>query len=83
MHPHIEIRRERGCRIDPARPTIIATGPLTSDALALNIARLTGSERLFFYDSISPIVDAHTVDRAIAFPASRYDESLDRGRLSI
>jgi methylenetetrahydrofolate--tRNA-(uracil-5-)-methyltransferase len=41
---------------------IIATGPLTSDALA-EIARLTGSERLFFYDSISPIVDAESVDQ--------------------
>src|SRR6202035_2948555 len=40
-------------------------------------ARLTGSDRLFFYDSISPIVDAHTVDKSIAFPASRYDKSLD------
>jgi methylenetetrahydrofolate--tRNA-(uracil-5-)-methyltransferase len=76
-HPRIEIRREEITEIDPGGLTIIATGPLTSDALAMNIARLTGSDRLFFYDSISPIVDAHTVDRAIAFPASRYDKSLD------
>jgi methylenetetrahydrofolate--tRNA-(uracil-5-)-methyltransferase len=76
-HPRIEVRREEIAEIDPAQLTIIATGPLTSDALAGNIARLTGSERLFFYDSISPIVDGHTVDRAIAFPASRYDKSLD------
>ena len=61
----------------PAQLTIVATGPLTSDALATDIARLTGSGRLFFYDSISPIVDGHTVNRAIAFPASRYDKSLD------
>jgi methylenetetrahydrofolate--tRNA-(uracil-5-)-methyltransferase len=45
--------------------------------LAANIATLTGSDRLFFYDSISPIVDASTIDRSIAFPASRYDKSLD------
>jgi methylenetetrahydrofolate--tRNA-(uracil-5-)-methyltransferase len=76
-HPRIEIRREEIAEIDPARLTIIATGPLTSDALAANIARLTGSDRLFFYDSISPIVDGHTVDQAIVFPASRYDKSLD------
>jgi methylenetetrahydrofolate--tRNA-(uracil-5-)-methyltransferase len=76
-HPRIEVRREEVAEIDPAQLTIIATGPLTSDALAANIARLTGSERLFFYDSISPIVDGHTVDRTIAFPASRYDKSLD------
>ena len=76
-HPGIEIRREEVTEIDPAELTIVATGPLTSDALAANIARLTGSDRLFFYDSISPIVDAHTVDQTIAFPASRYDKSLD------
>jgi methylenetetrahydrofolate--tRNA-(uracil-5-)-methyltransferase len=76
-HPSIEIRREEIQEIDPERLTIIATGPLTSDALAQSIARLTGSGRLFFYDSISPIVDAHTIDRNIAFLASRYDKSLD------
>jgi methylenetetrahydrofolate--tRNA-(uracil-5-)-methyltransferase len=76
-HPSIEIRREEIEEIDPDRLTIIATGPLTSDALAQSISRLTGSGRLFFYDSISPIVDAHTIDRNIAFPASRYDKSLD------
>jgi methylenetetrahydrofolate--tRNA-(uracil-5-)-methyltransferase len=76
-HPRIEIRREEISEIDPAQITIVATGPLTSDTLATNIARLTGSDRLFFYDSISPIVDGHTVDRTIAFPASRYDKSLD------
>jgi methylenetetrahydrofolate--tRNA-(uracil-5-)-methyltransferase len=76
-HRHIQIRREEFSRIDPASVTIVATGPLTSDALASNIGHLTGAGRLFFYDSISPIVDAHTIDRTIAFPASRYDKSLD------
>ena len=76
-HPRIEIRREEISVADPAQLTIVATGPLTSDTLATNIARLTGSDRLFFYDSISPIVDGHTVDRAVAFPASRYDKSLE------
>jgi methylenetetrahydrofolate--tRNA-(uracil-5-)-methyltransferase len=76
-HPRIEIRREEMTDVDPAHPTIVATGPLTSDNLASGIGRLTGSGRLFFYDSISPIVDAQTIDRAIAFPASRYDKSLD------
>ena len=60
--------------------SIIATGPLTSDALAAEIARLTGSDRLFFYDSISPIVDADTVDTSIAFWASRYGKSHRRHR---
>jgi len=76
-HPRIEVRREEMADVDPEHPTIIATGPLTSDDLASGISRLTGSGRLFFYDSISPIVDAQTIDRAIAFPASRYDKSLD------
>jgi methylenetetrahydrofolate--tRNA-(uracil-5-)-methyltransferase len=56
---------------------IIASGPLTSDALTGEIARITGSERLFFYDAISPIVDAHTIDMSVAFRASRYGKSLD------
>jgi len=50
---------------------------LTSSALAANLTQFTGTDRLFFYDSISPIVDAHTIDRSIAFAASRYDKSLD------
>ena len=82
-HPRIEIRREEVREVPaPGRDgitiiTIIATGPLTSDALADEIARLTGSGRLFFYDSISPIVEADSVDQAIAFRASRYGKSLD------
>jgi methylenetetrahydrofolate--tRNA-(uracil-5-)-methyltransferase len=79
-HPRIEIRREE-VREAPdngvAGITIIATGPLTSDAFAQEIGRLTGSGRLFFYDSISPIVEAESVDQTIAFRASRYDKSLD------
>ncbi len=76
-NPLIEIRREEVTAFDPAAIQIIATGPLTSDALALEIAHLTGSDRLYFYDSISPIVDAETVNTAIAFRASRYGKSLD------
>jgi methylenetetrahydrofolate--tRNA-(uracil-5-)-methyltransferase len=76
-HRLIEIRREEVAAIDPGRVTIIATGPLTSGKLAAEIGRLTGSGRLYFYDSISPIVDASTINREIAFAASRYDKSLD------
>ena len=75
--PNIEIRRGEVTALPEGEPVIIATGPLTSDALAVEIARLTGSERLFFYDSISPIVDAESIDMSIAFRASRYGKSID------
>jgi methylenetetrahydrofolate--tRNA-(uracil-5-)-methyltransferase len=73
----IEIRREEITSLDPGNIWIIASGPLTSDALAQEIARITGSERLYFYDSISPIVDGDSIDTSIAFRASRYGKSLD------
>jgi methylenetetrahydrofolate--tRNA-(uracil-5-)-methyltransferase len=76
-HPRIEIRREEVREVPGAGICIVATGPLTSDALAEEIGRITGSGRLFFYDSISPIVEADSVDQSIAFRASRYDKSLD------
>jgi methylenetetrahydrofolate--tRNA-(uracil-5-)-methyltransferase len=75
--PLIELRREEVTRVPEHGITIVATGPLTSDVLAADIARLTGSDRLYFYDSISPIVDAATIDMTIAFRASRYGKSLD------
>jgi methylenetetrahydrofolate--tRNA-(uracil-5-)-methyltransferase len=73
----IELRREEATTIADQAITIVATGPLTSGALAGEIGRLTGAERLFFYDSISPIVEADSVDLSIAFRASRYGKSLD------
>ena len=76
--PNIELRREEVTAI-PEGIVVIATGPLTSDAFAAAIARLTGSERLFFYDAISPIVVAASIDLSIAFRASRYGKSLDGG----
>lgn len=75
--PRIEIQREEVTALDPDRIWIIASGPLTSDALAAEVARITGAQRLFFYDSISPIVDSESIDRSIAFAASRYGKSLD------
>ena len=75
--PLIEIRREEVTALDPDKIWIVASGPLTSEALAGEIARITGSQRLFFYDSISPIVDAESIDTSIAFAASRYGKSID------
>jgi methylenetetrahydrofolate--tRNA-(uracil-5-)-methyltransferase len=76
-NPFIELRRDEATSIAEDAITIIATGPLTSAALAEEIARITGTERLYFYDSISPIVDAGSIDLSIAFRASRYGKSLD------
>lgn len=72
--PLISIRREEICRIEEGQITIIATGPLTSDALSEEIARLSGSSHLYFYDSISPIVEADSIDMAKVYLAARYDK---------
>ena len=74
--PLIEVRREE-VSVLPDGIAVVATGPLTSDALAAEIGRLTGTGRLYFYDAISPIVEADSVDLGIVFRASRYGKSLD------
>ncbi|MEK6299428.1 MAG: methylenetetrahydrofolate--tRNA-(uracil(54)-C(5))-methyltransferase (FADH(2)-oxidizing) TrmFO [Acidobacteriota bacterium] len=73
-HPNIELTRREVTELPAAGPVIIATGPLTSPALSEQIAKLTGSSHLYFYDAISPVVDAETVDQQIAFRAARYDK---------
>ncbi|MGC4052434.1 MAG: methylenetetrahydrofolate--tRNA-(uracil(54)-C(5))-methyltransferase (FADH(2)-oxidizing) TrmFO [Paludibaculum sp.] len=78
-HPLIQVVREEVTQIPAEGIVVVATGPLTSGPLAEDIARLTGSERLYFYDSISPIIDAETIDREKVFAASRYGKSLDGG----
>jgi len=70
-HPAIELRREEVTRI-PNGPSVIATGPLTSDALAGEIVSLTGNEQLYFFDAMSPIVEAESLNMSVAFRASRY-----------
>jgi methylenetetrahydrofolate--tRNA-(uracil-5-)-methyltransferase len=73
--PLIRIHREEVTKVDDANDTaIIATGPLTSDALSQEIARLSGSNHLFFYDSISPIVEADSIDQSRVYMAARYDK---------
>ncbi|NPA91232.1 MAG: FADH(2)-oxidizing methylenetetrahydrofolate--tRNA-(uracil(54)-C(5))-methyltransferase TrmFO [Chloroflexi bacterium] len=71
QHPLIQVIREEVTDI-PSGPTIIATGPLTSDALAQRIMELTGEEYLYFYDALAPIVKAETINMDICFRASRY-----------
>ena len=58
-------------------PTIIATGPLTSDALTTSIMKWTGDDQLYFYDAIAPIVAADSIDMSIAFKAARYGKGGD------
>ena len=76
-HPLIEIRREEVTEIPEEGVTIIATGPLTSDALADAIAGLPGMQRLSFYDAAAPIVTAESLDMEHVFRASRYGRGDD------
>jgi methylenetetrahydrofolate--tRNA-(uracil-5-)-methyltransferase len=78
--PKIRVIREEVAALDDSskqngtKCTVVATGPLTSDALSKEIARLTGAEHLAFYDSISPIVDAETIDMTRVYLAARWDK---------
>jgi len=78
-HPLISIVREEVTAIPESTmraPVIVATGPLTSEALSAEIAALVGSEHLYFYDAISPIVLAESIVRTKVFRASRWNRSL-------
>ncbi len=75
--PLIEVRREEVtalCEDDPNTITVLASGPLTSAPLAAELQRLTGAAHLAFYDSISPIVDASTIDMDKVYFAARWDK---------
>ena len=74
--PGIRVIREEVTRLDPADAalTIVATGPLTSDALSAEIERITGAGHLAIYDSISPIVDADSIDMERVYFAARWDK---------
>ncbi|HSS99194.1 MAG TPA: methylenetetrahydrofolate--tRNA-(uracil(54)-C(5))-methyltransferase (FADH(2)-oxidizing) TrmFO [Terriglobales bacterium] len=70
----IKVHREEFTQISEDAITVLATGPLTSDALSQEIARLSGSTHLFFYDSISPIVESDSIDMSKVYMAARYDK---------
>ncbi len=76
QHPQITLQRQEITELPTTfdKPYILATGPLTSDAMALSLSRLTGKERLAFYDAIAPIVEEESLDRDIVYQKSRYDE---------
>ncbi len=81
-HPLITLVREEVPDIpaseDPGQPVVMATGPLTSDPLAAAIAAFVGEDSLYFYDAISPIVSAASIDMSLVFRASRWGRSLGR-----
>lgn len=74
---NIEIVREEIKQIptDTENPIILASGPLTSDSLSKDIAKLTSSKHLYFYDSISPIIESESINYSKTFRASRYEEN--------
>ena len=75
--PNIELFTQELTEIPTDAITIVATGPLTSDALADSIAKLTGGEGLHFFDAAAPIVSAQSIDFSRAYEASRYDRGSD------
>ncbi|MGE3889748.1 MAG: methylenetetrahydrofolate--tRNA-(uracil(54)-C(5))-methyltransferase (FADH(2)-oxidizing) TrmFO [Vicinamibacterales bacterium] len=81
-HPRITIAREEIDHVPTPEsgwsPVVIATGPLTSDALSADIQRIVGAEHLSFYDAISPIVLADSIDMSKVFRASRWDRNVWR-----
>lgn len=72
-HPRIRLIREEVKHLPSDGPVIVASGPLTSLDLSASLATLTGQEYLYFYDALSPIVTADSIDMGIAFQAARYD----------
>lgn len=82
QHPNIEIVREEvkdlsSLQQESRFPVIVATGPLTSEALTADIMRFTGDDQLYFYDAIAPIIAADSIDMSIAFKAARYGKGGD------
>lgn len=75
-HKNIDVIREE-IRSLPDGLSIIATGPLTSDALSRELAQLTGEEHLYFFDALSPIIESSSIDFGIAFRGSRYDRGME------
>jgi methylenetetrahydrofolate--tRNA-(uracil-5-)-methyltransferase len=73
-HPLIELKRSEITSIPTDGIVIIATGPLTSDALAEDVRKLVGGDLLYFHDAIAPIIDADSIDMDAAWRASRYDK---------
>ncbi len=78
-HPRITVHREEISSLEENQPTVIATGPLTSQALSAEVARLTQGKYLYFYDAISPILHGESIDMTTAFMGSRYGKGMEDG----
>jgi len=78
-HLLVEIRRKAINQVEGETLRVIATGPLTSDEMARDLARLTGESSLYFYDAISPIVEGDSLNHAVIFRASRYEKGDTEG----
>jgi len=76
-HPRIRMVRGEVRRIPDARPVILATGPLTADALAVDLRQAGSGRHLYFYDAISPVIAWESIDFGVAWTASRYDKGGD------
>jgi len=74
QHPLIEVIREEAVTVSDNEITVVATGPLTSDGLAREIAEITSKRYLYFYDAAAPIIYGETIDKTQAFWASRYQK---------
>src|SRR5262252_4345639 len=75
--PEVRVLREEVPRLPDARVAVVATGPLTSEALAAEVAAFVGQSHLYFYDAVSPVVEADTIDAGRTFRASRYGKGGD------
>lgn len=73
-HPRIRLVREEAVDLDPAVPTLVATGPLSSDRLARALFALIGSDRLYFFDSIAPVIELDSLDLDQVFAKNRWDK---------
>jgi methylenetetrahydrofolate--tRNA-(uracil-5-)-methyltransferase len=73
-HPNITWLEDRIDKVDTNKITLIATGPMTADPLADWLANICGSEQLFFYDAIAPIIERDSINYNVAFRASRYNK---------
>ena len=73
-HPLVHVVNKEVTEVDPEEYTIIAAGPLASEGLSAEIARLTGQDSLYFYDAAAPVVSAETIDGSKVFKAARYDK---------